>query len=91
MAQETGFKDSKGEIVMENRLTMAQRAMVSDELRAQRRRDGMRGRADIATRIVAAKYRYGYNRQRGRVARIAIGIVGMACVIVSTWRRRLAR
>lgn len=61
--------------------------MVQAEISAQR--DGLRGRADIVTRINAAQGLYGYNPQPGRAVRVALGIAGMACVIVHTWRRRL--
>lgn len=68
-------------------LTRDQLAMVRAEISAQR--DGLRGRADIVTRINAVRGRYAHNPQPGRAARIVLGLAGMACVIAHTWRRRL--
>jgi len=67
-----------------NRLTSSQMATVRAEMRRQ-------GVADIQTRICAAQHRYGYNRHYGPVERIALGVVGMACVIGATWRKRIRR
>ena len=47
--------------------------------------------ADIQTRIYAAQHRYGYNRRYGPVERIMLGTVGMLCVIMATWRKRIGR
>lgn len=72
-------------------LTPAQMALVRAELRAQRHADGLRGVADLHTRISAAEHRYGYNRQHGRLAGVLLGAAGMLCVIAATWRRRAGR
>lgn len=68
-------------------LTRDQLAMVRAEIRAQR--DGLRGRADIMTRIKAARGRYSHNPQPGKAVRVALGVIGIACVITHTWRRRI--
>lgn len=47
--------------------------------------------ADIQTRICAAQHRYGYNPNYGPLGRIALGVVGMLCVIGATWRKRIRR
>ena len=70
-----------------NRLTSSQMATV----RAEMHRQGFQGVADIQTRICAAQHRYGYNPHYGPLGRIALGVVGMACVIGATWRKRIRR
>lgn len=70
-----------------NRLTSTQMATV----RAEMRRQGFQGVADIQTRISAAQHRYGYNTHYGCLGRIALGMVGMLCVIGATWRKRIRR
>ena len=70
-----------------NRLTSSQMATV----RAEMRRQGLQGVADIQTRICAAHQRYGYNPHYGPLGRIALGVVGMLCVIGATWRKRIRR
>lgn len=69
------------------RLTSSQIATV----RAEMRRQGLRGVADIQTRISAAQHRYGYNPHYGPLGRMVLGVVGMLCVIGATWRRRIRR
>ena len=69
------------------RLTSSQMATVRTEMRRQ----GLQGVADIQTRIYAAQHRYGYNPHYGPLGRIALGVVGMFCVIVATWRKRIRR
>ena len=70
-----------------NRLTSAQMATV----RAEMRRQGLQGVADIQTRIYAAQHRHGYTPHYGPLGRIALGVVGMLCVIGATWRKRIRR
>lgn len=70
-----------------NRLTSTQMATI----RAEMRRQGFQGVADIQTRISAAQHRYGYNPRYGPLERIALGMVGMLCVIGATWRKRIRR
>lgn len=48
-------------------------------------------RADIDTRIRAARLRYGANDMPGGARRAAWQVVGMLCVIAATWRRRLKK
>lgn len=70
-----------------NRLTSSQMATV----RAEMRRQGLQGVADIQVRICAAQHRYGYNPHYGPLGRTVLGVVGMACVIGATWRKRIRR
>ena len=60
-------------------------------VRAEMRRQGLQGVADIQVRICAAQHRYGYNPHYGPLGRIALGVVGMFCVIGATWHRRIRR
>lgn len=69
------------------RLTSSQMATV----RAEMRRQGLQGVADIQTRICAAQHRYGYNPHYGPLGRTVLGVVGMLCVIGATWRKRIRR
>lgn len=70
-----------------NRLTSSQMATV----RAEMRRQGLQGVADIQTRIYAAQHRYGYNPHYGPLGRTVLGVIGMLCVIGATWRKRIRR
>lgn len=70
-----------------NRPTSSQMATV----RAEMRRQGFQGVADVRTRISAAQHRYGYNPHYGPLGRTVLGVVGMLCVIGATWRKRIRR